>query len=1211
MFCLTLTLTMNNVRNSLTALALLACAWPLSAQTVAPATDPATPARSPAATKKLEDDAVTVLTPFEVTSTKDTGYQTTETLAGTRIRTDLKDVGAALSVYTKDFLNDIGATDATTFLQYTTNAEVAGTRGTYLGAGNGTNLDESGNLRSPAGAQRTRGLAASDNTRDFFVTDIPWDGYNVDRIDILRGPNSFLFGLGSPAGIQNASIHGADFRNYGSIEARTGSYNSFRSSFDFNQQIIPGMLAIRVDGLLDDQKFEQKGAYDDKRRGSFALKFDPQLFRDRSAHTSFRVKLENGNTSADRPRTLAPYDSITPWWSAMGKLAISSPQLFQIGTNTAAVNPWLSGGPANQQQPIWLIDGNSNQLYQIYGGFVNTGALSATGTAGSASTSLIGQSFSNEFLGITGYNGFANASGLPNAGQTRDKSLTDSSVFNFYKNLIDGPTKMEFEKFNTANFDLQQTFLDDRIGLDVTYDHQKYKSGGQQLLGNPTLQIDVQKQFQDLSTNPNFGRPFVTGGPGGGNSYDSDRKYARGSLFAELRPNDFVHNEFLLKLLGKQRFNGVYGDEKYYNEQLRWVMYAHSQAWDGYWNQTNGATDSETGNRPPVAVIYLGSPLGALNSPSGANIPGITAPVALTSGGVYHFATTWKNPPGVNFSDPWAVPANLQPMFGGATTLTQASNPANYIGWNSNVQDNLLAYNMGQDKSLLTRAQKSLRETKSWAGSYQGYFWNDALVGTLGWRYDEVSTKDKTASAVNAARQTLDLTAQNYALPVDFPANQIVKGHSTSESFVVHLNKLFEKDHLPINISLTVNNASNFQVTSIRRDLYGNPLPDPTGSTRDYGLWLSTKDGKWSFRAVKYKTENTANDTGLTGIRDRIGSIIQQGMRWRNVYLYQLGAYTLSSANQDLGRNNWNQTYPAETPAQAIAEEDAAITGWNNIQTALAAKGFFSAWNFTPTGPTSALVTRTAYLNNPTGFAPDPNTVAQYVATAPQGFTVTADTESKGYEFELTANPLPNWRVSFNASQTTAVRNNFGGPALDEFMALMKAALVNADGTPTAAGKLSQFGNAAQFSLFTDQWVPLFAQYQLVKAQQGATVPELRKWRYNIVTNYSFIRGALKGVGVGGAYRWQDKVGIGYPIKADGSTDTSKPYYGPAEDGLDLWVSYERKVTAKINWKIQLNGRNMLAKDGLIPITVEPDGTWAAARIKPTQEWFLTNTFSF
>jgi len=364
-----------------------------------------------------------------------------------------------------------------------------------------------------------------------------------------------------------------------------------------------------------------------------------------------------------------------------------------------------------------------------------------------------------------------------------------------------------------------------------------------------------------------------------------------------LRPNDFLQSDFLRKIFGRQRLNGVYGNEKFYSENLRWFMYAHSQAWDGYWNQTTGATDA-LDNRGPVEVIYLGSSLAGLSTPSGANIPGITASVAPTSGNVYHFASTWRNPPGVNFSDPWTVPANLQPMFGTNTTLTQASNPANYIGWNSNFVDQLLAYNDGQDRSLLNTAQKSLRETTSYAGSYQGYFWKDAFVATLGWRYDEVKTKDKTAGKIGAARSTLDLSPQSYNLPAAYPASQIKKGHSTSESFVLHLNRVLPKDPLPIDVSLTYNNSSNFQVTSIRRDLYGTPLPDPTGTTRDWGVLLSTKDGKFSLRAVKYKTTNTGNDTGLSGIAGNIGGFVQQGLRFRNVYLYQLGSYTLASANQ-------------------------------------------------------------------------------------------------------------------------------------------------------------------------------------------------------------------------------------------------------------------------------------------------------------------------
>ena len=44
----------------------------------------------------------------------------------------------------------------------------------------------------------------------------------------------------------------------------------------------------------------------------------------------------------------------------------------------------------------------------------------------------------------------------------------------------------------------------------------------------------------------------------------------------------------------------------------------------------------------------------------------------------------------------------------------------------------------------------------------------------------------------------------------------------------------------------------------------------------------------------------------------------------------------------------------------------------------------------------------------------------------------------------------------------------------------------------------------------------------------------------------------------------------------------------------------------------QSDVRNAFADEGLIPISVQPDGqTWAGVRVKPTQEWFVTNTFTF
>ncbi|MBN2069055.1 MAG: hypothetical protein JW739_05395, partial [Opitutales bacterium] len=95
-------------------------------------------------------------------------------------------------------------------------------------------------------------------------------------------------------------------------------------------------------------------------------------------------------------------------------------------------------------------------------------------------------------------------------------------------------------------------------------------------------------------------------------------------------------------------------------------------------------------------------------------------------------------------------------------------------------------------------------------------------------------------------------------------------------------------------------------------------------------------------------------------------------------------------------------------------------------------------------------------------------------------------------------------------------------------------------------------------------------------------------------------------------YRWEDKAAMGYPVTADGENyDITNPYYSPSQDYFDMWIGYERDITEKLHWRIQLNVKNLLADDELIPITCQPDGTPAAYRIPDDTTWYITNTFSF
>ncbi|HEY9153512.1 MAG TPA: TonB-dependent receptor plug domain-containing protein, partial [Opitutaceae bacterium] len=81
-----------------------------------------------------DKDESVVLSPFVVSASEDAGsYSATSTLAGTRVRTDLRDTASAISVVTQQFLQDTGATNAADLLVYTPSTEVGGIGGNFSG----------------------------------------------------------------------------------------------------------------------------------------------------------------------------------------------------------------------------------------------------------------------------------------------------------------------------------------------------------------------------------------------------------------------------------------------------------------------------------------------------------------------------------------------------------------------------------------------------------------------------------------------------------------------------------------------------------------------------------------------------------------------------------------------------------------------------------------------------------------------------------------------------------------------------------------------------------------------------------------------------------------------------------------------------------------------------------------------------------------------
>lgn len=149
-----------------------------------------------------KEEKIVKLSPFEVTTEGQIGYLANNSLAGTRINTELKDIASSVQVVTKEFLDDTGATNLGELLIYTTSTEVAGMSGnaSLQQLDSKTQRDEFVRFE-PQTFTRVRGLARVDLTRDYFLSDMDVDTYITSEVSINRGPNASLFGLGSPGGI--------------------------------------------------------------------------------------------------------------------------------------------------------------------------------------------------------------------------------------------------------------------------------------------------------------------------------------------------------------------------------------------------------------------------------------------------------------------------------------------------------------------------------------------------------------------------------------------------------------------------------------------------------------------------------------------------------------------------------------------------------------------------------------------------------------------------------------------------------------------------------------------------------------------------------------------------------------------------------------------------------------------------------------------------
>jgi hypothetical protein len=252
---------------------------------------------TPAAVAAPAEETI-VLNPFVVTSGSNQGYYATETLSGTQLRSQVRDLANPITILTEEFMKDIGAVNYEEALEFLPSTQAFKT----------DSSDQEGNGSRNSTAYMVRGFRSNSLTNNFFTSRIKVDSYNTETVTQSRGPNSLLFGLGSVGGALDATNKAGKFNanSYG-VETRFDSEGSRRASVDVNQILIPKKLAVRFAGLSADQRTPRDLQY--SRRNSAYLNLTIQPFKG----ATINVSAEAGRIDESLPRPYIAYDSVSAW----------------------------------------------------------------------------------------------------------------------------------------------------------------------------------------------------------------------------------------------------------------------------------------------------------------------------------------------------------------------------------------------------------------------------------------------------------------------------------------------------------------------------------------------------------------------------------------------------------------------------------------------------------------------------------------------------------------------------------------------------------------------------------------------------------------------------------------------------------------------------------------------------------------------------------
>lgn len=170
------------------------------------------------------------LSTFSVNEKRETGYESMQTTSGMRTVQELKNVANSISVVNSQLIQDLGAINIEDMTKWTVTGEGPA------------------DPAVPGGVPRLifRGIQNNYAIRNGWIWYSPIDAYSTERVELLRGPNAFLYGEADLGGAQNQITKRGQFsRDFVNTKLMVGSFDLRRAELDINRRL-GNKVALRI-----------------------------------------------------------------------------------------------------------------------------------------------------------------------------------------------------------------------------------------------------------------------------------------------------------------------------------------------------------------------------------------------------------------------------------------------------------------------------------------------------------------------------------------------------------------------------------------------------------------------------------------------------------------------------------------------------------------------------------------------------------------------------------------------------------------------------------------------------------------------------------------------------------------------------------------------------------------------------------------------------